>query len=176
MKQALTYLIAALTCVVITATAQAQTIDWDAAEQDMARIDISQLGQPVNRSMADLDAVNLPVLLPTLELDFTARQGGEEAGVLFFPRSDTYTASCYMDDIQIEISGYASATRSLASVISIPEITLTETGQEARFSRYGAGYVVAVICSDPASDGRCSDPDFLRGILNTLRVAGGSPG
>lgn len=163
-----------LSVIALTAGAQAQSIDWDTADRDRSRTNQSELGQPVNRPLSALDDVQLPVLLPLQAMGASARQDGEP-GVLFFPRSETYTASCYIDDVQIEISGYASATRTLASVISIPEITLTETGQEARFSRYGAGYVVAVICSDPNADTRCTSPDFLRSILSSLRMAGGSP-
>lgn len=169
------HVILAIFLLALSARAQAQDIDWETARQDLTRSDVSSLGQPVNRPFESLNDVQLPVLLPLTSDGLTARPDGEP-GVLFFPRETTYTASCYMDDIQIEISGSSSATRRLPSVASIPEITLTETGQEARFSRYGAGYMVAIICSDPGADPRCTDPSFLRQIVSSLRMAGGSPG
>ena len=173
MKSMFTILSGLWVALALSMTAQAQSIDWVNADLDLSRTNLDELGQPVNRPLSALDDVQLPVLLPLQAMGASARQGGEP-GVLFFPRSDTYTASCFIDDIQIEISGYASASRTLASVMSIPEITLTETGQEARFSRYGAGYMVAVICSDPDADPRCRNPDFLRSIVSSLRMAGGS--
>lgn len=156
------------------AAAQSSTIDWAAARQAASQADSDAIAFPVNRDRSVLDTVRVPVLLPALQ-GVRARAGGEH-GVLFFARGRLYAASFRIDIIELEITGMSEAGFSRPGTGGAPNITRTETGQEASFTRFGAGYSVAVRCSDHAADPRCTDPEFLNGVIGSLSMAGGQPG
>ncbi|PWE16929.1 hypothetical protein DDZ18_09460 [Marinicauda salina] len=162
--------IAFLAALLFAAPASAQAeIDWTAARRDQT----TAVAWPVNRDRAALDSVRLPVLLPAASAGATV-PGRGDPGVLFFARGDSYVASCEMSGISIEIAGMSRGRFAVPG--SAPDVTRNATGMEANFSRYGAGYTVTVACSDPRARRECTDAGFIRGVINSLRVAGGSPG
>ena len=161
--------IAILAALLFAAPASAQSeIDWTAARRDQS----SAVTWPVNRDRSAVDSVHLPVLLPAAGAGATV-PGRGDPGVLFFARGDTYVASCEMSGVSVEIAGMSRGRFTVPG--SAPDVTSNATGMEANFSRYGAGYTVTVACSDPRARSECTDPDFIRGVISALRVAGGSP-
>lgn len=156
-----------------TAAAQDAAIDWEGARADAAGAQADAIAWPVNRPREVLDEVALPVLLPALPEPVLSRRGGQP-GVLFFARPAQYTASFVLGPATLELTGMASARRAHSAAAGVPDITRTEAGQDANFSRYGAGYTLSISCADPDADPRCTDPDFARHIVDHLAVAGGS--
>lgn len=152
--------------------AQEARIDWDAARRDAAAV-TSRAALPVNRPAAILEEIPLPVLLPALAELVLSREGGAP-GVLLFTRPGSYTASFRIDRVGLELTGMARAALGHDAGGGVPAATLTEAGQDASFSRYGAGYTLSIRCSDPQADPRCTDADFARYIVDNLVVAGGS--
>ena len=43
------------------------------------------------------------------------------------------------------------------------------------WEQYGVFYFLDIICRDPASDPRCSDPEYARSLRDDLAFVGGHP-
>ena len=114
---------------------------------------------------------------------------------LVFPESDTYSATIQLGggavvtvsgsrvaqvldrndsaarSLMGEARGIAVRTYQMADVV----VEQTETGHSISFSRFGVSYHLDIACASPFADARCSDPDYVRELANSMGLVGDPP-
>lgn len=136
------------------------------------------------RSSNNIRPVHMPVLLPVADGPVTTRAGGE-AGLMLMTRAHFYDASWHVDGMSVHVGGSRLINHSGSDMARAADlnrgrradgyrIVTNESGLTADFTRYGAAYTVTLECGS-ASDPRCADETYLRGLLGRLFVAGGNP-
>ena len=55
-------------------------------------------------------------------------------------------------------------------------ITRSELSTDLSFSKYGAGYVLSLMCDDPDGDDRCAKDDFIVALASNLSVLNADAG
>ena len=140
-------------------------IDREAARADMSE----ETARPAALPASGLDdgaiaRVSLPILLP-------AQGEGIEGDPAFYARDLMYTARFRHEGARVSLTGTARRQQSLSTGRSPgPAFSLTATGSQLGFTRYGAGYVLDIECGADAPPA-CPDEDFARSIQDTLVVA-----
>lgn len=60
--------------------------------------------------------------------------------------------------------------RTLASVDSPYLITRSDSATDLSFAKFGAGYVLSLICDEPDTDARCLEDDFIVALASNLML------
>lgn len=60
--------------------------------------------------------------------------------------------------------------RTLASVNAPYLITRSESATDLSFAKFGAGYVLSLMCDEPDTDVRCTGDDFIVGLASNLML------
>jgi hypothetical protein len=69
-----------------------------------------------------------------------------------------------------KFSAMRQERKTLASVDSSYLITRSESSTDLSFSKFGAGYVLSLICDEPDTDARCLDDEFITGLASNLML------
>jgi hypothetical protein len=172
-----------------SATAPAQTterklmpINWGEVRealkaQRLPRAQIRQMTLAPNAPQP-----SLPMLLPV-------QPSLAAAAVNLFPQADSYSASMRMGDITVEVHGDRRATvlkegdpmmrlinakqKQLLAGAGVPfTVDKTEGGFDLTFSRFGAAYLISIECRNAETDERCTKPDFIRALAESMGLFG----
>ncbi|MFN0024035.1 MAG: hypothetical protein ACKVS5_09050 [Parvularculaceae bacterium] len=134
----------------------------------------------------EVNRAQVPVLVP---------EGGTSAGrvgetLKIYAQGDSYSAISEIDaGVSMRISGTrkklvlgnASAARAkisamraqrrtLASVDAPYLITRSDSATDLSFAKFGAGYVLSVMCDDPDTDARCLEDEFIVALASNLML------
>lgn len=128
----------------------------------------------------EVNRAQVPVLVP---------EGGEIAATLkVYAQGDSYSATARVaDGLAMRMSGArkklvlgdAKAARAkftamrrqekaLASVDAQYLITRSDSATDLSFSKFGAGYVLSLMCDEPDTDARCLGDDFITALASNL--------
>lgn len=69
-----------------------------------------------------------------------------------------------------KFSAMRAERRTLASVDSPYLITRSDSATDLSFAKFGAGYVLSLMCDDPDADARCLEDDFITGLASNLML------
>lgn len=69
-----------------------------------------------------------------------------------------------------KFSALRSEQRSLASLDTPYLITRSDSATDLSFSKFGAGYVLSLMCDEPETDARCLGDDFIVGLASNLML------
>ncbi len=67
-----------------------------------------------------------------------------------------------------KFSAMRSERRTLQSVNAPYLITRSDSATDLSFAKFGAGYVLSVMCDEPDTDARCTGDDFIVGLASNL--------
>jgi hypothetical protein len=142
-----------------------QEIDWEAVRAH-PRLP-AELSPLVPERIAGLP---LPVLLPPRDPWLT------KAKFTSGPR--WYAATVRLDGHHVYLSGNGvvkrvadQAPRPMPDLRVVP----AEGTMSATWQQFGVTYLVNVECEDPEGDPRCTEQQYVRGLVESLVVAGGAP-
>lgn len=128
----------------------------------------------------EVNRAQVPVLVP---------EGSTIAATLkIYAQGDSYSATAEVaDGLAMRISGAkrklvlgdAKAARAkfsamrrqekaLASVDAQYLITRSESATDLSFAKFGAGYVLSLMCDEPDTDARCTGDDFIVALASNL--------
>jgi hypothetical protein len=128
----------------------------------------------------EVNRAQTPVLVP---------EGGEIAATLkVYAQGDSYSATAEVaDGLAMRMSGArkklvlgdAKAARAKLSAIRRQEkalpsidaqylITRSDSATDLSFSKFGAGYVLSLMCDEPETDARCTGDDFIVALASNL--------
>ena len=65
------------------------------------------------------------------------------------------------------IAAMSKESRTLGSVDAPYLVTRSESSTDLTFAKFGAGYVLSIMCDDPA-DARCAEDDFIVKLASNL--------
>jgi hypothetical protein len=156
------------------------SIDWDAVRRTQATDHARSLTaiQALGISAVSLDAIKLPVLVPSAE---AVRASGRVKG-----QGSSYSATYNLPAAQLSVMGSGMgigihsdspfALRLEQDNSAAEELVFERSGDGAdlSFTRFGASYTLRLSCTN-AGDPRCTEEAFLRSVANSLVVVGGSP-
>ncbi len=134
----------------------------------------------------EVNRAQVPVLVP---------EGGANAGrvgetLKIYAQGDSYSAISEVDaGVSMRISGtrkkllladggaarakisaMRAQRRSLASVDAPYLITRSDSATDLSFAKFGAGYVLSVMCDDPDTDARCLEDKFIVALASNLML------
>lgn len=136
----------------------------------------------------EVNITNLPVLAPD-----NARI---QQTLKVYSQGDSYSATAEVaDGVSMRMSGarkkivvgdaksvrskmaqMASEARVLPGLEVPYMISRSDSSTDLSFSKFGAGYVLALMCDDPEGDVRCSGDDFIVGLASNLIVLNSTAG
>jgi hypothetical protein len=154
----------------LAAPAKPVVIDWVGARQQAkadAPIRDRMLGAGfMAANQAVIAKITIPVLLPG-DRDLAR-------GLRIFPSGPGYTASSATRGMGFLLTGsgrvFALGPKIMPNLpVDGVVVSRTESGLDASFNRFGAGYSISLDCKRPA-DSRCQDPTYLRGVVTRLAV------
>lgn len=141
-----------------------------------------------NVVVREVNVTKLPVLAPA---------GGRIQQTLkVYSQGDSYSATAEVaDGVAMRMSGArkkivvgdAKSVRSKMATmksearvlpgLEVPYIiSRSDSSTDLSFSKFGAGYVLALMCDDPEGDVRCSGDDFIVGLASNLIVLNSTAG
>lgn len=128
----------------------------------------------------EVNSAQVPVLAP---------EGDRIAATLkVYAQGDSYSATAEVaDGVSMRLSGarrklvlgdakaardkFAAMRREQRTLESIGApylITRSDSATDLSFSKFGAGYVLSLICDEPDADARCLGDDFIVGLASNL--------
>ncbi len=130
----------------------------------------------------EVNKAQVPLLVP--------EGGGVSATLKIYAQGDSYSATAEVaDGVSMRMSGakkklvlgdaraartkfatMRAERRTLASVDSPYLITRSESATDLSFAKFGAGYVLSLMCDDPDTDARCLEDDFIVGLASNLML------
>lgn len=171
-------------------------ISWDEVSVLLSRADETRTRQGLRRPTPndlplvrppELARVSLPILVP----------GTSEilSSVVVYGQPDAYTAKAEAGDgAALRVSGSRKRlvlpTRTQAgerlrklraSRPPLPGldaeyvITRSVSSTDLSFSRFGAGYVLSLMCDEPETDERCTDDAFITSLASSMAVLNEAP-
>lgn len=157
---------------------KALTIDWVAASAAAER-DTKTQNSLLNKLRSgpgnddELRDIELPVLV--------AGKGPVRSSPTVRGQRVAYSSSYALNGASVAILGSATvlvhpdlpSAHNAAAGFS-PEFEITEDGADLNFNRFGANYILRISCRR-ADDERCTKPDFLNSLKESLIVIGGQP-
>ncbi len=176
--------------------AEARTRQRDAGAQRSFRANIGQAAEGLRRVPIDnlprinppeISRVLLPVLVPaTPEILET---------VVVYGQQDAYTANAEVaEGVSLRMAGtrkklvLPSATTARERIKELREkrpllpgqgvpyvITRSVSSTDLSFSRFGAGYVLSLICDDPENDQRCAEDAFISSLVSSMALLNRKP-
>ncbi len=69
-----------------------------------------------------------------------------------------------------KVAAMRAERRTLASVDSPYLITRSDSSTDLSFSKFGAGYVLSLMCDEPDTDARCTGDDFIVALASNLML------
>jgi len=69
-----------------------------------------------------------------------------------------------------KFSALRSEQRTLASLDTPYLVTRSESATDLSFAKFGAGYVLSLICDEPETDARCTGDNFIVGLASNLML------
>lgn len=135
-----------------------------------------------NVRAVEINQAQVPVLAP---------EGGRiNATLKVYAQGQSYSATAEVaDDVSMRMSGArkklvlgdAKAARAkfsamrreektLASVDAPYLITRSDSATDLSFAKFGAGYVLSLMCDEPETDVRCLGDDFIVGLASNLML------
>lgn len=153
--------------------------DWSAARTAMEADELGDAAGVGAFRGSDPEGVN-DTALPVLVIG----TGPVRAAPQFSTQTTAYSAFYPLAAAQLAIMASTGAielttddvlARGLAigSNISDPDFLPIERGADLSFTRFGIRYVLELKC-DNADDSRCTEPQFLQTVYNSLILVGGS--
>ncbi|MCG7625868.1 hypothetical protein [Epibacterium sp. Ofav1-8] len=145
-------------------------IDWPAAEA--AAVQTAEQEKPATDAFLALPASADPTALPVMLFGGAA----ELSTPGFVSQGTAYAAFYAEEDIQVSISGSKSVLQAGDALTLHHQPTAYEnigTGADYSLERFGAFYTLRITCDAPTTDTRCTEPDYLTSLAETLFVVKG---
>jgi len=145
-------------------------IDWAAAEASAVATATAEaaLTEAFLALPASAEPTGVPVML------FGAAADLPEPG--FVSQGSAYVAYYAQDDIQLSISGSKAVVQAGDALVLHHAPSAWEsigTGADYSLSRFGAYYTLRITCDAPTTDTRCTEPEYLTGLAQSLFVVKG---
>jgi hypothetical protein len=148
-------------------------IDWieaDSAAAGSLRMDAETVEAFRIEAASSVDETRLPVLI--------IGSGAKLGSPKFRGQGIAYAVLYAPEGAKLTLLGSSSAIIAPEGVTFAHEGTAFESlgdGADYSFVRFGAAYTLRLTCDEPLKDPRCTKPDYLSGLAESLIVVGGKP-